>query len=99
MVESWLLKQAGPSWYLELTTWFKKLVDESFNEKVEDLNQEKSYDKTIGHKEYYGNVISTLRGEGKPICDGEEGLKSLEILEATYLSSLSGQLINIPLEI
>ena len=75
------------------------LEDESFNEKAEDLNQAQDYDKANGHKEYYGNVISTLRGEGKPICDGEEGLKSLEILEATYLSSLSGQLINIPLEI
>ncbi len=51
-----------------------------------------------GHIPYYENVISALNGESKPMCDGESGLKSLELLVASYLSSQSGKKIKIPLE-
>ncbi|MDC2992739.1 Gfo/Idh/MocA family oxidoreductase [Pelagibacteraceae bacterium] len=39
-----------------------------------------------GHINYYENVISTLRGINKPEIDGEEGLKSLEIIDMSYRS-------------
>ena len=51
-----------------------------------------------GHPLYYDNVINTLRGEATPETDGREGLKSLELLIAMYLSSRDGKRINLPLE-
>ena len=47
---------------------------------------------------YYDNVINTLRGEAEPETDGREGLKSLELLIAMYLSSRDGKRIALPLE-
>ena len=52
----------------------------------------------FGHPAYYENVIATLRGEAEPDTDGREGLKSLEVLIATYLSARDGRQIALPLE-
>jgi UDP-N-acetyl-2-amino-2-deoxyglucuronate dehydrogenase len=46
---------------------------------------------------YYDNVICTLRGEAEPETDGREGLHSLELLIAMYLSARDGKRINLPL--
>jgi UDP-N-acetyl-2-amino-2-deoxyglucuronate dehydrogenase len=51
----------------------------------------------FGHPLYYDNVINTLRGEAQPETDGREGLKSLELLIATYLSARDGKRVNLPL--
>jgi UDP-N-acetyl-2-amino-2-deoxyglucuronate dehydrogenase len=51
----------------------------------------------FGHPLYYANVIDTLRGEAEPETDGREGLKSLELLIALYLSARDGKRINLPL--
>jgi UDP-N-acetyl-2-amino-2-deoxyglucuronate dehydrogenase len=47
---------------------------------------------------YYENVIKTLRGESEPETDGREGLRSLELLIAAYLSARDGKLMSLPLE-
>jgi UDP-N-acetyl-2-amino-2-deoxyglucuronate dehydrogenase len=51
----------------------------------------------FGHPLYYQNVIAALRGEAEPETDGREGLKSLELLIAMYLSARDGKRINLPL--
>jgi UDP-N-acetyl-2-amino-2-deoxyglucuronate dehydrogenase len=51
----------------------------------------------FGHALYYDNVIATLRGEAAPETDGREGLKSLELLIAMYLSARDGKRVNLPL--
>ncbi len=51
----------------------------------------------FGHPLYYDNVINTLRGEATPETDGREGLKSLELLIAMYMSARDGQRVNLPL--
>jgi len=51
----------------------------------------------FGHPLYYDNVIRTLRGETEPETDGREGLKSLELLIAMYLSARDGKRVNLPL--
>lgn len=51
----------------------------------------------FGHPLYYDNVINTLRGEAQAETDGREGLKSLELLIAMYLSARDGKRINLPL--
>ena len=51
-----------------------------------------------GHPLYYDNVINVLRGTAEPETDGREGLKSLEVLIAAYLSARDGRLVSLPLE-
>ncbi len=66
------------------------------------LVERASYETTsvygFGHPAYYDNVIGTLRGELEPETDGREGLRSLEILIATYLSARDGRRVALPLE-
>lgn len=52
----------------------------------------------FGHPLYYENVIEVLRGRGEPETDGREGLRSLEILIASYLSARDGRRVALPLE-
>jgi hypothetical protein len=64
--------------------------------------EQASYETTsvygFGHPLYYDNVIQALRGEAQPDTDGREGLHSLEILIATYLSARDGRRVALPLE-
>jgi UDP-N-acetyl-2-amino-2-deoxyglucuronate dehydrogenase len=75
-----------------------------FSEKLpEDENiASASYQTTsvygFGHPLYYKNVIDVLRGEAEPETDGREGLKSLEVLVAAYLSARDGKRIALPLD-
>ncbi len=52
----------------------------------------------FGHPLYYANVIDTLRGQAEPETDGREGLITLELLIAMYLSSRDGKRIALPLD-
>ncbi|WP_089399133.1 Gfo/Idh/MocA family protein [Noviherbaspirillum humi] len=52
----------------------------------------------MGHAQYYENVIQVLQGEAEPETDGREGLKTLEVLIATYLSARDGKRIALPME-
>ncbi len=76
-----------------------------------DFDEEKDYDADVkaanyqttsvygfGHPLYYKNVIDVLRGEAEPETDGREGLKSLEVLIAAYLSARDGKTVSLPLE-
>jgi UDP-N-acetyl-2-amino-2-deoxyglucuronate dehydrogenase len=64
--------------------------------------EQASYETTsvygFGHPLYYDNVIQSLRGEAQPDTDGREGLHSLELLIATYLSARDGRRVALPLE-
>ena len=52
----------------------------------------------FGHPMYYEGVIRSLREASAPEIDGREGLKSLELLIAMYLSARDGKRVNLPLE-
>jgi len=52
----------------------------------------------LGHLAYYRNAIEVLRGEAEPTTDGREGLRSLELLIAAYLSARDGRTVALPLE-
>jgi UDP-N-acetyl-2-amino-2-deoxyglucuronate dehydrogenase len=62
-----------------------------------------SYDTTSvyghGHPLYYRNVVEVMRGDAEPETDGREGLKSLELLIAAYLSARDGRTVSLPLEL
>ena len=52
----------------------------------------------FGHSLYYDNVIRSLRGEIEPETDGREGLRSLELLIAAYISARDGRRVSLPLD-
>jgi UDP-N-acetyl-2-amino-2-deoxyglucuronate dehydrogenase len=65
---------------------------------IADANYETTSVYGFGHPLYYDNVIRTLRGEAEAETDGREGLRSLELLIALYMSARDGRRINLPLE-
>ena len=68
------------------------------DDKVKDASYQTTSVYGFGHPLYYDNVIRVLRGECEPATDGREGLKSLEVLIATYLSARDGKRVALPLE-
>lgn len=50
-----------------------------------------------GHALFYERVVRALREGAKPEIDGEEGLKSLELLCAIYDSAKTGKAVPLPL--
>jgi UDP-N-acetyl-2-amino-2-deoxyglucuronate dehydrogenase len=66
--------------------------------KVEEANYQTTSVYGYGHPRYYENVVQTLRGTAKPETDGREGLRSLELLIASYLSARDGKKISLPLD-
>lgn len=69
-----------------------------YDQQIATANYETTSVYGFGHPLYYKNVIETLRGEAEPETDGREGLKSLELLIAAYLSARDGKTISLPLE-
>ena len=64
---------------------------------VHNANYETGSVYGFGHTLYYQNVIDAMRGAAEAETDGREGLRSLEVLIATYISSRDGKRISLPL--
>ena len=69
-----------------------------YDEQVRTANYETTSVYGFGHPLYYKNVIDVMRGTEVPETDGREGLKSLEVLIAAYLSARDGKTVSLPLE-
>ena len=69
-----------------------------YDQRVREANYETTSVYGFGHPLYYKNVIDVLQGTAEPETDGREGLKSLEVLIAAYLSARDGRTISLPLE-
>lgn len=81
----------------EIQTW--QFADERPEDaSIKSANYETTSVYGFGHPLYYDNVIKTLRGEASAETDGREGLKSLELLIAMYLSARDGRRVALPLE-
>lgn len=68
----------------------------------DDAIEQASYEATstygFGHPRYYANVLDTLQGKSRAICDGRDGLRSLELLIAAYRSARDGRVVHLPLD-
>ena len=81
----------------EIQAW--EFADErDYDEQVRSANYETTSVYGFGHPAYYRNMVEVLRGKAEPETDGREGLKSLEVLIATYLSARDGKTVSLPLE-
>ena len=74
--------------------------DESrdYDAQIQSANYETTSVYGFGHPLYYKNVVDVMRGTAEPETDGREGLKSLEMLIAAYLSARDGKTVSLPLE-
>ena len=80
----------------KIEEWHFSDIDQD-DKLVENASYETTSVYGFGHPVYYENMLKTLRGESEAICSGEDGLKSLELLIASYRSSKTGQEIKLPL--
>jgi UDP-N-acetyl-2-amino-2-deoxyglucuronate dehydrogenase len=71
---------------------------QDYDLQIQSVNYETTSVYGFGHPLYYKNVIDVLRGRVEPETDGREGLKSLELLIAAYLSARDGKTVSLPLE-
>jgi UDP-N-acetyl-2-amino-2-deoxyglucuronate dehydrogenase len=69
-----------------------------YDQEIQSANYATTSVYGYGHPLYYKNVIDVLRGKAESETDGREGLKSLEVLIAAYLSARDGKTVSLPLE-
>jgi UDP-N-acetyl-2-amino-2-deoxyglucuronate dehydrogenase len=68
-----------------------------YDAQIATANYETSSVYGFGHPLYYKNVVDVMRGVAEAETDGREGLKSLELLIAAYLSARDGKTVSLPL--
>jgi UDP-N-acetyl-2-amino-2-deoxyglucuronate dehydrogenase len=71
---------------------------QDYDEKIHDASYNTTSIYGFGHPLYYKNMIDVMHGIEEPETDGREGLKSLEVLIAVYLSARDRRTVSIPLE-
>lgn len=64
---------------------------------LDEVNYETSSVYGFGHPRYYDNLFNNLEGKEEAICDGREGLKSLELVIGAYRSAKKDKTIYFPL--
>jgi UDP-N-acetyl-2-amino-2-deoxyglucuronate dehydrogenase len=52
----------------------------------------------FGHPPFYANMVDALQGQAEALCDGREGLRSLELLIGAYRSARDQRTVHLPLE-
>lgn len=72
--------------------------ERDYDHSVREANYETTSVYGFGHPLYYKNIVDVMRGVAEPETDGREGLKSLELLIAVYLSARDGKTVSLPLE-
>jgi UDP-N-acetyl-2-amino-2-deoxyglucuronate dehydrogenase len=64
---------------------------------VADASNHTTSAKGCGHSPYYANMIDALQGKAQAMCDGHAGLRSLELLVASYRSARINRAVDLPL--
>ncbi len=68
-----------------------------YDEEIKNANYDTTSVYGFGHPRYFKNIIDVMRGVAEPETDGREGLNSLEVLIAAYLSARDNKTISLPL--
>lgn len=94
--ETGTVKIGGPAVnQIEHWTFSDQRPDDS---KVEEASYQTTNVYGFGHPLYYANMLDALQGKAEALCDGREGLHSLELLAGAYLSAKTGRTVHLPLE-
>jgi len=68
------------------------------DESIQEASQITTETIGAGHIRYYQNIIDVLKGKAAPETDGRDGLKTMEILTAAYISARDRKTVWLPLE-
>lgn len=68
------------------------------DELVEQASSETTSVYGFGHLPYYANMLDALQGKAEALCDGQQGLLSLELLSAAYRSANQQKVVHLPLD-
>jgi UDP-N-acetyl-2-amino-2-deoxyglucuronate dehydrogenase len=94
--ETGTVKIGGPA-VNKIEQW--AFADESLDDaEVEQASYATTSVYGFGHPPYYANVLDALQGKAEALCDGREGLRSLELLIGAYRSARDGRTIHLPLD-
>ena len=94
--ETGTVKIGGPAVnQIEHWTFADKSPDD---ELVEQASYETSSVYGFGHPPYYANMLDVLQGKANALCDGQEGLRSLELLIGAYRSARDNRTVQLPLD-
>jgi predicted dehydrogenase len=82
----------------EIIDW--NFADGSDNEaeEMKEANYETDTVYGYGHNLLFADVIEAIKEDKKPLIDGREGKKAVEVILAIYKSSRTGQSVEFPLE-
>ena len=94
--ETGSVKVAGAA--LNRITHWQFADSQSDDGAVEESGYQPSSVYGFGHPHYYANVLASLQGDGEALCDGREGLRSLELLIGAYRSARDGVTTHLPLD-
>ena len=72
--------------------------DSPDDELVEQASYETSSVYGFGHPPNYANMLDVLQDKANALCDGREGLRSLELLISAYRSARDQRTVHLPLE-
>ena len=93
--ETGSVKIGGPA-VNNIEYWY--FADESSDDaEVDEASYQTSSVYGFGHPLYYVNLFDALQGKADAQCDGNEGLRSLELLIAAYRSAREDCTIHLPL--
>ncbi|WP_408955111.1 Gfo/Idh/MocA family protein [Natroniella sp. ANB-PHB2] len=81
----------------EIMDWKFADGDEEEAEKMKEANYETDTVYGYGHNLLFGDMIEAVREDRKPLVDGREGKKAMELILAIYKSARTGQPIELPL--
>lgn len=94
--ETGTVKIGGPA-VNQIEHW--AFADESPDDaEVEQASYQTTSVYGFGHPLFYANVLDNLQGKAQALCDGREGLRSLELLIGAYRSARDGCTVHLPLE-
>ena len=94
--ESGTVKLGGPA-VNQIEHW--EFKDKSKDDlKIKEASYQTSSVYGFGHPPYYANLLDTLEGKAKPMCNGMQGLRSLELIIGAYRSAKEEKIVHFPLD-
>lgn len=73
------------------------LADEALVERLEAMARAVAVPPGAGHAAQVGDVLRAIRTGGRPVVDGREGRRSIEVVTAIYESAATGTAVTLPL--
>ncbi|MGQ9463454.1 MAG: Gfo/Idh/MocA family protein [Candidatus Fervidibacter sp.] len=78
--------------------WQLNLIDSRYQSEVEEWLNRIPRPEHSGHMAVISDFFSAVQTGRKPVVDGREGRRSVELAIAIYKSAITGQIVNLPIQ-